>query len=57
MMILTQQNSKDLYNLGTTIKALEESYFVQGINVNRAGGFIARIFGFVIGMVPIALAA
>jgi lipoprotein-releasing system permease protein len=41
MMILDkQQNSKTLYNLGTTIKELRRIYFVQGILVTGAGGLI-----------------
>ncbi|MEA1787202.1 FtsX-like permease family protein [Arenibacter sp. GZD96] len=41
MMILDkQQNSKTLYNLGTTITELRRIYFVQGILVTSAGGLI-----------------
>ncbi|MCM4172468.1 ABC transporter permease [Arenibacter sp. TNZ] len=46
MMILDkQQNSKTLYNLGTTIKALRRIYFVQGIMVTGLGGFIGVFLG------------
>lgn len=46
MMILDkQQNSKTLYNLGTTIKALRKIYFVQGILVTGLGGFIGVFIG------------
>ncbi len=41
MMILDkQQNSKTLYNLGTTIRELRRIYFVQGILVTSFGGII-----------------
>ena len=41
MMILDkQQNSKTLYSLGSTIKELRRIYFVQGVIVTGAGGFI-----------------
>ncbi|RTE54806.1 ABC transporter permease [Arenibacter aquaticus] len=46
MMILDkQQNSKTLYNLGTTIKALRRIYFVQGILVTGLGGCIGVFIG------------
>jgi len=46
MMILDkQQNSKTLYNLGTTIKALRRIYFVQGILVTGLGGLIGVFLG------------
>lgn len=46
MMILDkQQNSKTLYNLGTTIKELRTIYFVQGIIVTTLGGIIGVILG------------
>ncbi|SMG49518.1 ABC transporter permease [Arenibacter troitsensis] len=46
MMILDkQQNSKTLYNLGTTIKALRKIYFVQGILVTGLGGLIGVFLG------------
>tara|TARA_R110002012_G_scaffold6467_1_gene29704 strand:+ start:225 stop:1400 length:1176 start_codon:yes stop_codon:yes gene_type:complete len=46
MMILDkQQNSKTLYNLGTTIKALRKIYFVQGILVTGMGGLIGVFLG------------
>ncbi len=41
MMILDkQQNSKTLYNMGTTIAELRRIYFVQGIIVTGTGGLI-----------------
>ncbi|WP_041632744.1 ABC transporter permease [Maribacter sp. HTCC2170] len=41
MMILDkQQNSKTLYNLGSTIKDLRRIYFIQGVIVTAAGGII-----------------
>ena len=44
MMILDkQQNSKTLYNLGTTIKELRRIYFVQGILVTGLGGVIGLV--------------
>lgn len=46
MMILDkQQNSKTLFNLGTTIKALRRIYFVQGLLVTGLGGFIGVFLG------------
>tara|TARA_R110000751_G_scaffold135647_5_gene238564 strand:- start:793 stop:1968 length:1176 start_codon:yes stop_codon:yes gene_type:complete len=46
MMILDkQQNSKTLYNMGTTIKALRKIYFVQGILVTGMGGLIGVFLG------------
>jgi lipoprotein-releasing system permease protein len=46
MMILDkQQNSKTLYNLGTTIKALRKIYFVQGLLVTGMGGLIGVFLG------------
>ncbi|MFD0797022.1 ABC transporter permease [Maribacter chungangensis] len=46
MMILDkQQNSKTLYSLGTTIKALRRIYFVQGILVTGVGGVIGVLLG------------
>lgn len=46
MMILDkQQNSKTLYNLGTTIKALRRIYFVQGVLVTSLGGLIGVVLG------------
>tara|TARA_R110002033_G_scaffold25201_2_gene58520 strand:+ start:53 stop:370 length:318 start_codon:yes stop_codon:yes gene_type:complete len=46
MMILDkQQNSKTLYNLGTTIKSLRKIYFVQGILVTGMGGLIGVFLG------------
>jgi lipoprotein-releasing system permease protein len=49
MMILDkQQNSKTLYNLGTTIKALRKIYFVQGILVTGMGGLIGVFLGSVL---------
>ncbi len=45
MMILDkQQNSKTLYNLGSTIKELRRIYFVQGVLVTTAGGIIGVFF-------------
>lgn len=44
MMILDkQQNSKTLYNLGTTIRELRRIYFVQGILVTSFGGIIGLL--------------
>ena len=49
MMILDkQQNSKTLYNLGTTIKALRKIYFVQGLLVTGLGGLIGVFLGSVL---------
>ena len=49
MMILDkQQNSKTLYNLGTTIKELRRIYFVQGILVTGAGGLIGVVLASVL---------
>lgn len=46
MMILDkQQNSKTLYNLGTTIKELRTIYFVQGMIVTSLGGLIGVVLG------------
>ncbi len=46
MMILDkQQNSKTLYNLGVTVRELRRIYFVQGILVTTAGGFIGVLLG------------
>ena len=46
MMILDkQQNSKTLYNLGTTINELREIYFLQGVLVTSLGGFIGVLLG------------
>ncbi|MCM4167823.1 Lipoprotein-releasing system transmembrane protein LolE [Arenibacter antarcticus] len=46
MMILDkQQNSKTLYNLGTTIKSLRRIYFLQGLLVTGMGGFIGVLLG------------
>ncbi|WP_298489282.1 FtsX-like permease family protein [uncultured Maribacter sp.] len=46
MMILDkQQNSKTLYNLGTTISELREIYFLQGVLVTSLGGFIGVLLG------------
>ncbi|MCM4150305.1 ABC transporter permease [Arenibacter sp. N53] len=46
MMILDkQQNSKTLYNLGATIRALRKIYFVQGILVTGLGGLIGVFLG------------
>lgn len=46
MMILDkQQNSRTLYNLGTTIKELRRIYFVQGILVTGMGGLMGVILG------------
>lgn len=44
MMILDkQQNSRTLYNLGTTIKELRRIYFLQGILVTSLGGVIGIV--------------
>ena len=49
MMILDkQQNSKTLYNLGTTIKALRKIYFIQGLLVTGLGGLIGVFLGSVL---------
>ena len=46
MMILDKrQNSKTLYSLGTTIKALRRIYFVQGVLVTGLGGLIGVLLG------------
>ncbi|WP_411029349.1 ABC transporter permease [Spongiimicrobium sp. 3-5] len=46
MMILDkQQNSKTLYNLGTTIRELRRIYFVQGVLVTGMGGLIGVLIG------------
>ncbi len=46
MMILDkQQNSKTLYNLGTTIKSLRRIYFLQGLLVTGMGGLIGVFLG------------
>lgn len=46
MMILDkQQNSKTLYNLGTTIRSLRRIYFLQGLLVTGTGGFIGVFLG------------
>ncbi|WP_086475622.1 ABC transporter permease [Arenibacter amylolyticus] len=46
MMILDkQQNSKTLYNLGTTIKSLRRIYFLQGLLVTGIGGLIGVFLG------------
>lgn len=46
MMILDkQQNSKTLYSLGTTIKALRRIYFIQGILVTSLGGLLGVLIG------------
>ncbi len=46
MMILDkQQNSKTLYNLGTTINELREIYFLQGVLVTSLGGLIGVFLG------------
>lgn len=46
MMILDkQQNSKTLYNLGTTIKSLRRIYFIQGLLVTGMGGIIGVFLG------------
>ncbi|NKI27950.1 ABC transporter permease [Arenibacter sp. 6A1] len=46
MMILDkQQNSKTLYNLGTTIRELRRIYFLQGILVTGIGGLIGVFTG------------
>lgn len=46
MMILDkQQNSKTLYNLGTTLKELRRIYFVQGVMVTSLGGLIGVVLG------------
>ncbi len=46
MMILDkQQNSKTLYNLGTTLKELRRIYFVQGVLVTSLGGLIGVVLG------------
>ncbi|WP_298478385.1 FtsX-like permease family protein [uncultured Maribacter sp.] len=46
MMILDkQQNSKTLYNLGTTIKQLRKIYFLQGVLVTSLGGLIGVLLG------------
>ncbi len=46
MMILDkQQNSKTLYNLGTTVKELRRIYFVQGVLVTSFGGTIGVLIG------------
>lgn len=49
MMILDkQQNSKTLYNLGTTVKELRRIYFIQGLLVTSAGGFIGVVLASVL---------
>ena len=46
MMILDkQQNSKTLYSLGTTLKALRHIYFIQGILVTGMGGILGVLLG------------
>lgn len=46
MMILDkQQNSKTLYNLGTTLNELRRIYFMQGILVTTFGGIIGVLLG------------
>jgi len=46
MMILDkQQNSKTLFSLGTTLPQLRNIYFVQGVIVTTAGGFIGVLLG------------
>lgn len=46
MMILDkQQNSKTLYNLGTTIKELRRIYFLQGVLVTGIGGLVGVVIG------------
>lgn len=46
MMILDkQENSKTLYNLGTTIKELRKIYFVQGVMVTSLGGLFGVLIG------------
>lgn len=46
MMILDKQlNSKTLYSLGSTIKALRRIYFIQGVLVTGFGGFIGVLLG------------
>lgn len=46
MMILDkQQNSKTLFNLGTTIKQLRKIYFLQGVLVTSLGGLIGVLLG------------
>ncbi len=46
MMILDkQQNSKTLFNLGTTIKELRRIYFIQGMIVTTSGGLIGVVLG------------
>jgi lipoprotein-releasing system permease protein len=46
MMILDkQQNSRTLYNLGVTVKALRRIYFMQGVLVTTIGGVIGVLLG------------
>lgn len=46
MMILDkQQNSKTLFNLGTTIGELRKIYFIQGLLVTFMGGLIGLLIG------------
>ena len=46
MMILDkQQNSKTLFNLGTTIKELRKIYFLQGVLLTSLGGLIGVALG------------
>ncbi len=46
MMILDkQQNSKTLYSLGTTLKALRRIYFIQGVLVTGLGGILGVLIG------------
>ncbi len=46
MMILDKlQNSKTLYSLGTTLKELRRIYFIQGVIVTSAGGFVGVVLG------------
>ncbi len=46
MMVLDKQkHSRTLYSLGLTLKDLRRIYFVQGVLVTSAGGFIGLIIG------------
>ncbi len=49
MMILDkQQHSRTLYSLGLTLKELRRIYFIQGVLVTSAGGFIGLLIGSVL---------
>ncbi|MDM9629839.1 ABC transporter permease [Robiginitalea aurantiaca] len=46
MMVLDKQkHSRTLYSLGLTLKDLRRIYFVQGVLVTSAGGFIGLVIG------------